>query len=415
MADVMMATKKFLKFCLVASSLAALVLVRPAESAHTMKHGTAGHQAQPKQRGVVGLDIYRDGARLHLLTVEIDSERDTRQLLYRQSGDDGKTWTKPVRAHHDSESIYAMTRGNDAQIAASGQRVLAAWTSKGGGYEGSGPLMTAISLDGGKTWRPGGNPADDGTTNGHAYTELIAANGSFDAVWLDGRDGAQGLRHARSRDGLQWEKNTTVQGKTCECCWQSLVRNNDALLVLFRGKDPRDMLLSALPRGAVNWVVRGRVGQFDWDFKGCPHTGGGLATTQGGKSLHAVVWTGARAAQGLHHMSSRDGGVTWNSTKRFGSADAQRADIAVAEDGKTMAAVWDQLEGSRRLIYAAYSHDEGHTWSAALRMSEENVDAIYPRLVSAKPGFLVLWTENKAGGISVLKTAVLDPRQRMSR
>jgi hypothetical protein len=43
------------------------------------------------------------------------------------------------------------------------------------------------------------------------------------------------------------------------------------------------------------------------------------------------------------------------------------------------------------------------------------VDAVYPRLVPAQRGFLVLWTERKADGASVLKTAVLDPRQRSTR
>jgi hypothetical protein len=410
MEDVMVATNLFYR---VALFLVPLALTGAAGAAHEMKHAPAGHHVQPKQHGVVSLDIYRDGALLHLLTVEADAKADVRQLLYRQSGDDGKMWSKPVRVHHDSASIYAMTRGNDAQIAASGKRVLAAWTARGDGWEGSGPLATAVSLDGGKTWRAGGNPADDRATGGHAYTELIAANGSFDAVWLDGRDGAQGLRHAHSRDGLQWEKNVTVQGKTCECCWQSLARNNDALLVLFRGKEPRDMQLSALPRGAMSWVSRGRVGQFDWDFKGCPHTGGSLATTARGPSLHAVVWTGANAAQGLHHMMSRDGGTVWSKKMtRLGSQDARHADIAATDDGKLLAAAWDQLEKSQRLIYAAYSLDNGGTWSAPQRLSADGVDAVYPRLVSTGRGFLVLWTQSSASGASALKMAVYDPQKR---
>lgn len=408
MADVMMTVYRVRRLYLAMLALIPLAWYLPVESAQEMKHGqhgVPGHHAQPKQQGVVSLDIYRDGARLHLLTMEVDARRDARQLLYRQSVDDGKTWSKPISVHHDSVAIYAMTRGNDAQIAASGQRVLVAWTAKGNGWERSGPLATAVSVDGGKTWRAGGNPADDNATNGHAYTELIAANGSFDAVWLDGRDGAQGLRHARSRDGFTWEKNTTVQGKTCECCWQSLTRNQDALFVLFRGKDPRDMLLSALPQGTANWGPRGRVGRFDWDFKGCPHTGGGLATTQGQKSLHAVVWTGATAAQGLHHLSSRDGGATWNQkTMRLGSPDARHADIVAANDGR-LVATWDQLEGSRRLIYVAHSLDDGENWSVPRRISAADVDAVYPRVASAGRGFLVLWTESKTDGLNVMKTA----------
>jgi hypothetical protein len=413
--DVMTAIKLRFRFAVVLLP-AAMALTGKVASAHEAKHGAATHHAQAKPQGVVSLDIYRDATLLHLLTLDADAKRDVRQLVYRQSGDYGKTWTNPVIINRDSASIYPMTRGNDAQIAASGQRVLAAWTARGSGWEGSGPLATALSVDGGKTWRASGNPADDGTTSGHAYIELGAAQGAFDAVWLDDRDGAQGLRHARSRDGLRWEKNSTVQSKTCECCWQSLTRRDDALLVLFRGKDPRDMRLSALLNSTANWVSRGTVGRFNWDFKGCPHTGGNLAAAQGGKSLHAVVWTGAPALQGLHHMVSRDGGMAWSHrTTRMGSPDARRADIAIADEGKLLAAAWDQLEGSRRLIYAAHSVDEGETWSVPQRLSGADADAVYPRMVAAGRGFLVLWTESAVSGVGVLKTMPYEPRRSLSR
>ena len=114
---------------------AAMALTGTVALAHEAKHGAATHHAPPKPQGVVSLDIYRDGALLHLLTLEADAKRDVRQLVYRQSGDHGKTWTNPVTINRDPTSIYPMTRGNDAQIAASGQRVLAAWTAKGGGWE----------------------------------------------------------------------------------------------------------------------------------------------------------------------------------------------------------------------------------------------------------------------------------------
>jgi len=373
----------------------------PASTAEH-KHG-AGSHAPAKQQGVVSLDIYRDGALLHLLTLEIDAKQ-TRRLLYRQSPDDGRTWANPVGIDQASRSIYDLTRGNDAQIAASGRRIVVLWTAKGSGYAGSGPLMAAVSQDGGKTWQHGGNPADDKSNAGHAYIELTASNGVFDAVWLDGRDGAQGLRHARSHDGVKWEKNTTVQSNTCECCWQSLTQSGDGLLAMFRGKDPRDMQLSVLRSGATAWAPRGPVGKFDWGFKGCPHTGGGLVSAQNGRLLHAVVWTGAAGKQGLHHLLSRNGGGHWSSAQRLGSHDAQRADLAVSADGKTLAAVWDQLAGTSRLIYGAHSVDGGATWSAPRRLSAESVDALYPRIVTAGHGFLVAWTENAAGETGKLKT-----------
>lgn len=374
------------------------------EAVHaTKKHGPAQH-VPAKQQGVVSLDIYRDGALLHLLTLEINVKQ-VRRLLYRQSSDDGRTWTDPVDIDQASRSIYDLTRGGDAQIAASGRRVVVLWTAKGSGYAGSGPLMSAVSIDSGRTWRAGGNPADDRSNAGHGYAELAASNGTFDAVWLDDRDGAQGLRHARSHDGVTWEKNTTVQSKTCECCWQSLAQSSDGLLAMFRGRDPRDMQLSVLRSGAAAWTPRGPVGKFDWDFNGCPHTGGALVSTRSGQSLHAVVWTGAAGKQGLHHMSSSHGGGNWRVSSRLGSQDAQRSDLALSADGKTLAVVWDQLAGTRRLIYGAHSVDGGTTWLTPRRLSADSVDALCPRIVTAGNGFLAAWTESTNGEAGKLKMA----------
>ena len=140
--------------------------------------------------------------------------------------------------------------------------------------------------------------------------------------------GAQGLRHARTHDGMRWQKNATVQARTCECCWQSLLHHRGTLWVMYRGNAPRDMLLSTLTGGATTWQARGTAGKFDWDFKGCPHTGGTLAAGANTNTLHSLAWTGAVAAQRLHHVVSRDGGAVWAVAQRLGTPDAQRADIS---------------------------------------------------------------------------------------
>lgn len=381
--------------------------------AHDAKPGAASsHRSPHKPAGVVSLDVYRNGALVHVLTGEAGT-RGEMQLLYRQSKDGGQSWGAPVRVTADTASIHDMTRGNDAQLAADGQRLLAVWTTKGSGYAGSGPLKSAISSDGGKTWRPGGNPADDGSTAGHEFAELIAVNGAFHAVWLDGRDGAQGLRHAQSVDGLRWQKNLTVQSKTCECCWQSLLNHNGTLSALYRGRSPRDMMLSSLPNGGAAWKLAGVAGKFNWDFKACPHTGGALAAGADAKAMHALVWTGAQTAQGLHHLMSRDSGVTWNVLRRLGSTDARRGDIAVADNGNTLAAVWEQLESAQRVAYAAYSFDHGGNWSRPHRLSANDGDAAYPRVVSLSQGtgFLAAWTQTGKDHrtATIMRSQILRP------
>lgn len=285
-------------------------------------------------------------------------------------------------------------RGNDPQIAAHGPNVVAVWTAKGSGFAGSGPLVTAVSKDGGKTWQPGANPADDGSTAGHAYMEILAGPQGFNLVWLDGRDGAQGLRHARlGLDAAKWSANTTVQKATCECCWNTLTRRGDATYVMYRGKGPRDMGLAEQAKPDAAWRRIATVGDFKWEFQGCPHTGGGAAWSGAEKNLlHAIVWTGAQDEQGLHYLKYADRGRTWSPPHRVGSAEARRADLAAHEEGRILLA-WDQLDGKHRSIYTMQSSDAGARWHKPQRLSKAEADASYPRVVPTRGGFLVLWTE----------------------
>src|SRR3712207_7239577 len=58
-------------------------------------------------------------------------------------------------------------------------------------------------------------------------------------------------------------------------------------LLLYRDKNPRDMALVASADAGATWGEPVRVGRFDWDFDGCPHVGGGLATAQTGAGIRA--------------------------------------------------------------------------------------------------------------------------------
>ena len=385
-----------------------------AHAAHGAHHPSSGATGKTKREvirtGVESLDVSQSGTLLHLLVGRYDSATQPPVLEYLRSSDEGMTWSAPVRVDLGATAPHQPHRGQDAQIAASGDRLVTVWTSPGTGFNGRGPMATAISDNGGKTWRPGPNPADDGGQGDHSFVDIAAdATGTFHLVWLDARgtNKAKGLRYASSRDGGQtWSRNLTLEAETCECCWNSLaIGSGGSLHVLFRDKNPRDMALVSSLDGGANWTAPVPVGRFNWDFQGCPHVGGGLLGTDG--QVHALVWTGAAGQSGAYHVHSSDRGRTWSAPQRLGDTDARRGDLASASTG-SLAAVWDRVADGESRIYAATSSDGGRTWSAPTALSNPGVNAAYPRVVAVSGSYRVFWTESVPGQPSAWRTAKLN-------
>lgn len=377
-----------------AAAFAALCVLGSGAPLHAQSGAdSGGHHAHHRaQQGVIGLDVYRDGGAIHVLSAEQRGEETF--LWHRRSDDAGLTWSAPVRVDGPGAAPRPTRRGDEAQIAAHGDTLLAIWSVAGSGWGKSGPLAGAMSRDGGKTWRAIAGPSDSGTSKGEGFADLVADKDYFHAVWLDGRDGTQGLRYSVLRDGKSWARNTTISTSTCECCWNTLLMRDGVLQVLFRDKDPRDMALASLEKGA--WVKHGSVGGFGWRIKGCPETGGGLATTADG-ALHALVWTGLDGKSGLYETRTRSA-AGWSAPRRMGSADAQHGDLA--SDAHRLAAVWD--DGGK--IMAAFSSDSANAWTAASVISTDGARAENPRVVAAGDAFLALWTQADAEGVRTLET-----------
>ena len=323
--------------------------------------------------------------------------------------------TRPGRCQHESmqgsRRPFSLHRGMDAQLAAAGDRVVAIWTTDGTDQWGSGPMATALSDDGGKTWRSGPNPADDGSTTGHGFIDIAAdPAGTFHLTWLDSRDGKQGLRYARSEDGgKSWSANVTAKAATCECCSNVIVASAPGeVAILFRDGNPRDMRLVRSRDRGQHWLPPTTAGGFDWQFNGCPHVGGGLALVGNGASavFHALTWTGKSDRTGVYHVALANGDQPASEPKQLGDPTASHPDLAVDAQGR-LAAVWDSRAGETPGIWGATSADAGKSWGVPRRLSAEEAAATHPRIVAMRSGFRAFWTQECAGKPTIWATALL--------
>ncbi|MBS3964025.1 MAG: exo-alpha-sialidase [Methylomonas sp.] len=348
---------------------------------------------------LISFDVYRDGDRIHALFAARNQHADRPFIGYVRSDDGGEHWQPATEITQNPALLALQSRmGNDVQIAAHGDTLMAVW-QVGGEMPGMGPLVSLTSSDGGQHWTQGARPSAIDTDQSHP--DLIAdTGGRFHLVWLDDRDenGHQGLRYAQNTDDRQgWQQAQTLDDSSCSCCWNRLLANHDQqLFALYRDMEPRDMALAVSADGGQHWQQKGHAGAFDWHFDGCPHNGGALALS-GSKTVDALVWTGAEQKNGLYHLKSTDNGASWSQPRRMGDATAFHADL-VALDALHRLAVWDAMTDNGASIQLSLSSDGGASWSAARTLSQPAVSATFPRVVVSRYGWLILWQAQSAGG-----------------
>jgi hypothetical protein len=359
-------------------------------------------------RNLVSFDVYVDKQTVHAAFVATPPDGKQPYIAYLHSEDGGLHWSAPQALSPPFSQAVESKAGNDIQIAAAGDHLMAMWQTRGE-LPGMGPLLTVYSNDAGKSWQPGGNPA--GIDGDQSHHDLAAdAEGRFHAVWLDDRDenGYQGVRYARSSDaGRHWELAQSIDDSSCSCCWNRLAIAGDGKInVLYRDMEFRDMALAQSADAGVSWKRLSTVGAFNWKFDGCPHNGGGLSQSGEG-SLHGVVWTGAENQAGLYHMQSDDDGKSWTPPQHIGEGTAGfHADIA-AGFGR-LVIVWDALGPEGSQVYISESSDNGRSWSPARLLSSPGASAEFPRIVATSEGLLAMWSEKQSGAGKQWLSAILQ-------
>jgi len=362
------------------------------------------------------MDVYAESMKLHAVLVGKAENTGETQILYWVSDDGGERWRKLGQAGGGQGRRVISRRGDEAQVAASGKRVVVAFRQAGELPE-SGPVTVAYSKDGGRLWALGGKPAVGDLTQNQSYLDLAAdKTGRFHLVWLDDREetgNTQGLRYARSGDGgAHWQGDLTLDGAVCTCCWNRLaVLPDQSLAVLYRDDDPHDMRLALRPAGQGGWRKQAAVGDFGWRLSGCPHCGGGIASQPGAKGLlHGVVWSGKEGSAGLYYQNSADQGGHWTPPLLIGDVQSKESDIAVLPDGR-VGVVYAGPAAQGEGVWFKESKDLGGHWSEPELLSAASAKADHPRVFATAKGFRVFWTEKRPVGGKVWATALAAPHQ----
>lgn len=392
---------------LLVSICSLLIACSSAEKQQLSVVAKPSHKHRPLANGILSVDIIKHQGKLHLL--KGTHYNDEKALWYQYSSNQGKDWSVAVNINNAKHIEANLSRGNDARLAVQGDNIVAIWPGRvEGAPHNAGPMKAVRSADGGKSWQKSAIPAD-WSTGPHAFFAMDGNDQAINVVWLDSRNdkssvkGSQGLRFSQSKDGGQsWSSNKTLDNVTCACCWNTAKFDfNNEFFVLYRDKQPSDMAIGVL-KDDNQWQRISTVGDFNWDFPGCPHIGGGLAFQQKDQTMHTVVGSGHMEHLGVHYLQSNDQGRNWSNPVQLGDESSVHADIASSDNGRVIA-VWDMRTEDGLAVFYTESSNGGLSWSTNKRLSKPGMRATHPRIISHKSGFLTLWTESETGKIQNLQ------------
>ena len=342
-----------------------------------------------------------EAGNLHMLFVR---EIGNRQRLSYARG--GPNPAGPVVVSAEEASVDSRGEMGPSLEVLPGGKLVAVYTLAAAGERNS-RLVAQRSIDGGATWSRAVPVNDDGPSGSHGFAATaVDSIGELIVSWLDRRSGQQGVAFSRSRDGLHFATNRTVDPRTCQCCDTNVAAGaSGSFWIAYRGLSGQDLRDVAVVRGAPAGVLTApvTVSNDNWHINGCPESGPRMAVEADG-TLWVAWFTGT--GPGVFVSCSRDGGKTFGPRTPIAPLPGEKGlanhpDIAVLPGGKILV-----VYGSQATIFGRTLGNDRKTWSAPITLAE---DASYAR-VSVNAGRSALSFTAREGNdtVAVASTAPLD-------
>lgn len=303
-------------------------------------------------------------------------------------------WETDVRLTTDADSSY--TSYNNAWcIAASGDTVHVVWYD---GRDGNYEIYYKRSDDGGATWGADARLTID--TNWSSAPSVAVYGSEVHVVWEDDRDQEIKVYHKYSSDnGVTWGPDVLVTGGTGAQGIPSLAVANGCVHVAwvdFGMMGNSEIYYGRSTDDGATWET-----PYQISYASGYSVNPSIAAC--GSNVH-IAWHDSRYGwwnNEIYYCRSADGGVTWGVETQL-TQDTTFSNVpSIAVSGSNVHIAWEEMRDGNFEMYYKRSTDDGATWVADTRLTNDAGDSHGPSLVASGANLHLVWQENRDGNEEV--------------
>lgn len=301
-----------------------------------------------------------DGSRQHHLTTTADGQLllswveatpPVNRLRFSILGQQG--WTAPATLAQTSAKFAAPPK----VVALAGGSLAAAWmvAAARGDDKYAADIYVSHSADGGKHWS---EPTTPYSSNARIYDAQMSltplANGQLALVWTDTRNLKSDHRHQLMASLIdstgRLNDEVTLDDDVCSCCETGIAAQGDDWLVAYRDHLPGEVRDIALVGSRGGHFSRSLVYDDHWVIDGCPSNGPDVAW-KGSRVI--VAWFSAADGRGrVRAAFSDDNGNTFSPPLELDDNANGYVSVLLTDDGDGIVA-WRRRAGSEEALRVA--------------------------------------------------------------
>jgi len=271
------------------------------------------------------------------------------------------------------------------------------------------------SFDDGATWSSPLLPHTDGTPTEHGFVSIFPINGRAGLVWLDGRkmlnevtDDPTGsgmtLRAAivDGDDALQAE--LLVDDLICDCCQTDVAIATSGPVAVYRNRSPdeiRDIHVTRFFDG--KWQIGIPVASDDWKIAGCPVNGPSISAN--GNTV-AIAWFTAAQEPLVSIAISTDSGESFSEPIEIVRGETLGRVAVVILDDSSLAVSWLVVADAESSAVKVRRVMRDATLGPVHVVADTATGLSVPQMVRVNAELIFAWTEARDDGAHIASASV---------